>query len=80
MKKLGSKDRKVVVSEESEALVAQDNKVCIKEKKFYEKPWFWICITIIVMCITRPNVICGNNNGNGGNNNGNGSNNKGKDI
>lgn len=38
-----------------------------KNKKFYEMPWFWICLTIIVMCITRPKktIICGNGNGNG---------------
>lgn len=47
-----------------------------KEKKFYEMPWFWVCVTIIVVCITRPLkiIICGNCNGSGnenGNNNGN---------
>ena len=49
---------------------------CIKEKfqllensedAFYKKPWFWVCITIGIMCLTRPHVrvTCGNNNGNG---------------
>ena len=49
---------------------------CIKEKfqilensedAFYKKPWFWVCITIVIMCLTRPHVrvTCGNGNGNG---------------
>lgn len=49
---------------------------CIREKlqllensedAFYKKPWFWVCITIIIMCLTRPHVrvTCGNGNGNG---------------
>lgn len=51
---------------------------CIKEKlqlldnsedAFYKKPWFWVCITIIIMCLTRPHVrvTCGNGNGCSGN-------------
>lgn len=49
---------------------------CIKEKlqlldysedAFYKKPWFWVCITIVVMCLTRPHirVTAGSGNGNG---------------
>ena len=38
----------------------------LKEEKVYKKPWFWVCITIIVFCITRPHVkiVCGNGCGN----------------
>nr|WP_302598650.1 hypothetical protein [uncultured Cellulosilyticum sp.] len=35
-----------------------------KEKRFYEEQWFWMAITIIVICLTRSVkvIICGNNN------------------
>ena len=35
----------------------------LKEEKLYNKPWFWVCIVLIVYCITRPhiNVMMGNN-------------------
>ena len=34
-----------------------------KEKRFYEEQWFWMAITIIVICLTRSVqvIICGNN-------------------
>lgn len=37
----------------------------LKEEKFYKEPWFWICMTIIIFCLTRPYkiVVCGNGNG-----------------
>ncbi len=50
--------------------------MCCNEKKaqglgliddtIYKKPWFWVCITVIVFCIMRPHVIvmCGNGSGN----------------
>lgn len=49
-----------------ERLEVEKSGKSIQEKKFYETPWFWICITVIVMCLTRPFkiVICGNGNGN----------------
>lgn len=42
-------------------------KEAMKQAKFYETPWFWICVTVIVMCLTKSHkiVICGNSNGNG---------------
>ena len=43
----------------------------MKEEKLYKKPWFWVCMTIIVFCITRPHVIVMCGNGAGNSNNGN---------
>ena len=43
----------------------------VKQEKLYKKPWFWICMTVIVFCITRPDVIVMCGNGSGNNNNGN---------
>ena len=39
----------------------------IHKKAFYEEKWFWFCLVIIVMCLTRPIkvIICGNCNGSG---------------
>lgn len=64
------------MAESEEKYPLEINGEAAKEKKFYEMPWFWVCVTIIVVCITRPLkiVICGNGNGSGndnGNNNGN---------
>ena len=47
---------------------------CMKEKlqlldqsedAFYKKPWFWVCITLVIMCLTRPHVRVSTGNGNG---------------
>lgn len=40
------------------------------EKEFYKQPWFWMCITIIVVCLTRGKAVyrIGNGCGNGCNN------------
>ena len=50
----------------------------LEERKpaFYEQKWFWMCLVVIIVCLTRPIkiIICGNGNGCGcdsGNNNGN---------
>lgn len=46
----------------------QENKQEVQvQKKFYEMPWFWVCITMIVMCLTKSNkiIICGNANDSG---------------
>lgn len=65
-----------VTHKELRPVEEKSEEVIIKEKKFYEMPWFWVCVTIIIVCLTRPLkiVICGNGNGCGndsGNNNGN---------
>ncbi len=26
------------------------------EDAFYKKPWFWVCITLIIMGLTRPHT------------------------
>lgn len=35
-------------------------------KPFYEEWWFWVCLTVIILCITKRQVItiAGNENGN----------------
>ena len=34
----------------------------IHKKAFYEEKWFWFCLVLIVVCLTRPIkvIICGN--------------------
>lgn len=46
-------------------------RVARREKRFYEEQWFWMAITIIVICLTRgvKIITCGNGNGNNGNGN-----------
>ncbi|MBP3889275.1 MAG: hypothetical protein J6F30_16745 [Cellulosilyticum sp.] len=62
MEKIGFKKKEQV--EESKQEAKQEVQV---QKKFYEMPWFWICITVIVMCLTKSKkiIICGNANGSG---------------
>lgn len=62
MKKLDFKEKGQV-----KASKQKDKKELQVQKKFYEMPWFWICMTVIVMCLTKSKkiIICGNANGSG---------------
>ena len=75
MEKLKVKKKQEIVDQETEKVSLKEKVEKLPEvlvsgshdKKFYEMPWFWICLTIIVVCLTRPKktIICGNGNGNG---------------
>lgn len=54
-------------SQQVRAVKHEAKKELQEQKRFYEMPWFWVCITIIVMCLTKSKkiIICGNGNGSG---------------